>query len=155
GGLITLVVPEAVADLARRAGGVELVEPEGTPIARVRLESTYAAPAGVGIVGAVETLARNEVGPFRRLYLTPDEVHAQHPDALTSPVAAPPTAEELTQIRDAAAGRPVVLLALAGVGTPVGTDPVGLIRAALVAAEELAATVVAVPLASHGDSAAD
>lgn len=154
-GLLTLVVPDAVAAAAHEAGAVELVEPEGMPIARVRVESTYAAPAGTGIVGPVETLARNDVGPFRRLYLSPAEVTAQHPDALTVPVTAPLTASELAVVRDAAAARPVLLLALAGTGTPVGTDPVGLIRSTLAAADELTAAVVAVPLASHGDAETD
>ncbi|WP_181642555.1 adenylyl-sulfate kinase, partial [Nocardioides massiliensis] len=154
-GVLTLVVPDAVGVAAVEAGTLELVEPEGTPIARVTVESTYPAPAGTGIVGSVETLARNEVGPFRRLYLTPVEVAAQHPDAVTVPVTAPLTSGEIEAIRDRAAGRPVALLALAGVGTPVDTDPIGLIRSTLSAAEQLSAAVVAVPLASHGDAEAD
>lgn len=158
-GLITLVVPDAVAEAAREAGALELVEPEGTPIARVQVEEMYAAAAGTGIAGGVEVLGRNEVGPFRRLHLTPAEVRDRHPDAVTVPVTAPLTTTEIAAIREGAAGRPVVLLALAGTGTPVGVSPVGLVRATLAAAEDLApevaATVVAVPLAAHGDPSAD
>src|SRR5690606_6048922 len=158
-GLITLVVPDGVAEAAREAGALELVEPEGTPIARVQVEQTYAAAAGTGISGGVEVLGRNEVGPFRRLHLTPAEVRDRHPDAVTVPVTAPLTTTEIAAIREGAAGRPVVLLALAGTGTPVGVSPVGLVRATLAAAEdlapEIAATVVAVPLAAHGDASAD
>ena len=43
GGLVTLTVPADVAVAAEDAGELELVDPEGLPLARVAVGSTYAA----------------------------------------------------------------------------------------------------------------
>ena len=58
--LISLTLPEDVPAAAEAAGGVELVDPEGLPLARVTV------PGGV-----VEPLTHAQYGPFRDLYLTP------------------------------------------------------------------------------------
>ncbi len=160
---VTLRLPPAVAEQAAEAGAVVLVDPEGVPLAEVTTESTYdAGPDGdqdgdqvwVGITGPIRSLTHNEYGAFRRLYRSPEDVRrAVNPETLTIPVAGPLTSEDLASIRDKAAGRPVLLLVLAGHGTPsyagrpmTGT---GLVRATLAAAGLLDdATVVAVPLAS-------
>ena len=156
-GLITLVVPSDVANEAQAAGGLELIEPEGTPLARLRIEDTYAAESGAGLVGPVEVLTRNEVGPFRRLHLTPTEVRERYGEnALTVPVAGPLSVVDLDTIRQASDGRTVVLLALAGTGTPQDLSPVGLVRATLAAAQDLPdAHVIVAPLASRGAADAD
>ncbi|MDP3967955.1 MAG: adenylyl-sulfate kinase [Nocardioides sp.] len=156
-GLITLVVPGEVAEQAQTAGGLEFIEPEGTPLARLTIESTYETETGTGLVGPVEVLTRNEVGPFRRLHLTPAEVGERYGDtALTVPVAGPLSRPDLAIIRAAADSAPIVLLALAGTGTPQGLSPVGLVRATLAAAQDLpGADVVVAPLASRGDADAD
>jgi sulfate adenylyltransferase len=71
-------------------------------------------------------------------------------------VAGPLTEADLQAIEEARAGRPVVLLALVGTGTPQGVSGVGLVRATRAAAALLGdAHVVAVPLPSHGDATAD
>ncbi len=72
------------------------------------------------------------------------------------PVAGPLTDADLARIREAARGRPVVLLALTGHGTPELSAP-ALVRATLAAARHhlTGAGVVAVPLASRGDATAD
>jgi sulfate adenylyltransferase len=67
-----LALPEAVQAAALDAGAVELVDPEGLPLARVSWPN-----------GEVTPLARPAHGPFRRLYLTPDEARRQHPDGFT------------------------------------------------------------------------
>jgi sulfate adenylyltransferase len=67
-----LALPDAVAEAALAAGAVELVDPEGLPLARVSW------PAG-----EVTALARPAYGPFRRLYLTPAEARQQHPAGFT------------------------------------------------------------------------
>jgi sulfate adenylyltransferase len=69
-GLLSL--PDAVAEAAHAAGAVELVDPEGLPLARVSW------PAG-----EVTALARPAYGPFRRLHLTPAEARRQHPGGFT------------------------------------------------------------------------
>ncbi|MDX6302740.1 MAG: sulfate adenylyltransferase [Nocardioidaceae bacterium] len=157
GGLVTLQVPPAVAATALDAGALELVDPEGLPLARVEIEATYEFGTATGISGPVTRLAHHEFGAFRRLYLSPAEVRQRYgARTLTVPVAGPLTAGDLDLVRKEASGRPVVLLALTGAGTPQGMSAPGLVRATLAAAAELPeAAVVAVPLASRGDAPAD
>jgi sulfate adenylyltransferase len=120
---------------------VELVDPEGLPLARL-------APDG-----AVEALTHAQHGPFRRLHLTPAQVREAHAGATFVPVVDALTEVEIERLRSL--GTPVVLLTLTGPGTP-DLSPVALLRASLAAAGRLpAAAVVAVPLASHGDAATD
>jgi len=138
-GLVRLALPDELTG----AGEIELVDPEGLPLAR--LDADGLTPLGA-----------TSYGPFRRLHLGPAETRAAHPDALTVPVAAPLTAQDLAVIDAARAGRPVVLLAFVGTGTPQGVSGVGLVRASLAAADLLGnAHVVAVALAAHDDAAAD
>ena len=159
-GLVRLVVPSAVAAAAEAAGALELVDPEGLPLARVSPVSTYPVDGvTTGVHGPVTTLARPEFGPFRSLYLTPAETRERYADRLTVPVAAALTDDDLATVREQAAGAGVVLLALAGHGTPQGLSPVGLIRTARIAADRLtasgaAAAVVVAPLASRGTASA-
>jgi sulfate adenylyltransferase len=157
GGLVTLAVPPAVAATALDAGALELVDPEGLPVARVEIATTYESGLLTGVSGPVAPLTHHEFGAFRRLYLSPAEVRQQYGEhTLTVPVAGPLTESDLHLVRTEAAGRPVVLLALTGTGTPQGMSAPGLIRATLAAAADLPdASVVAVPLASRGDAAAD
>ncbi|MGN6161936.1 MAG: adenylyl-sulfate kinase, partial [Marmoricola sp.] len=125
-------------------GPAELVDPEGFPIAH--LDGS----------GTLTPLGTPAYGPFRRLFRTAAETRLAHPDALTVAVAAPPTESDITRIQSERAGRPVVLLALCGTGTPQEISQVGLIRTCLIVAEALGDTeVVAVPLPSHGDGDLD
>ncbi|WP_343061567.1 adenylyl-sulfate kinase [Nocardioides luti] len=141
GSPVTLTLPDAVAEAAASAGAVELVDPEGLPLARVTVPG-----------GHVEPLTHAQYGPFRRLYLTPTQVREQYAGRTFVPVADAVTAPQLESL--AAAG-PLALLALVGHGTPT-LSPVALIRATLAAASHLPdAVVVAVPLASHDDADAD
>jgi sulfate adenylyltransferase len=138
-GPVALELPEELA----AADVVDLVDPEGLPLARLSGSELSA-------------LSSPSHGPFRRLHLSPEEVRSQHPEALTVPVAGALTDADLDAITTARAGRPVVLLALTGAGTPQGLTSVGLLRAALAAAALLGDThVVAVPLPSHGDPTVD
>ena len=156
-GPVTLHVPPPVAAAAAAAGSLELVDPEGLPLARVTVEATYEAGAATGITGPVTALTHHQFGAFRRLYLSPSEVADRYDGrTLTVPVAAALTDGDLDRIRAAARDRPVLLLALAGTGTPQDLSVPGLIRATLAAARHLDdASVVAVPLASRGDATAD
>ena len=136
GSPLTLDLPEEL----HGAESVELVDPEGLPLARVTAGS------------AVEPLTHAQYGPFRRLYLPPAEVRARYAGRTFVPVVDALTDTQLDDLR----GRgPLVLLALAGTGTPE-LSPTALVRATLVAAATLpAADVVVVPLASHGDADVD
>ncbi|MQW78107.1 adenylyl-sulfate kinase [Nocardioides sp. dk4132] len=141
GSPVTLTLPPDVGAAAAAAGGVELVDPEGLPLARV------AVPGG-----QVEALTHAQFGPFRRLYLSPAAVRASYAGRTFVPVTDALTLSQLDALR--AAG-PVVLLALVGHGTPL-LSPVALLRATLRAADLLDdAVVVAVPLAARGDAAVD
>ena len=140
GSPVTLTLPSALA----HAETVELVDPEGLPLAVISTGSTGG--------WTIEPLTHAQFGPFRDLYLTPAQVREQYAGRTFVPVADPLTDQQLEQIGEAST--PVVLVALVGTGTP-SLSPVGLIRATLAAAHRLDAAVVAVPLASHGDPDAD
>ncbi|MFL6156846.1 MAG: adenylyl-sulfate kinase [Marmoricola sp.] len=138
-GPVRLALPDELAD----ADELELVDPEGLPLARW-------SSAGL------TALASPAYGPFRRLHLSPAQTRAAHPGALTVPVAGALTDDDLAAISAARDGRPVVLLAFVGTGTSQDVSPVGLVRASLAAAALLGdAHVVAAALAAHGDPEAD
>ncbi|GAA0967939.1 putative bifunctional SAT/APS kinase [Nocardioides aquaticus] len=139
GSPVSLALPADLAD----ADVVELVDPEGLPLARATR-----GPAGSRVV---EPLSRSEYGPFRRLHLSPVEVRAQHAGRTVVPVSDALTVEQAAELR---ALGPVLLLTLCGTGLSA-LSPVALVRATLTAAEDLDAVVVAVPLASHGDAETD
>ncbi len=133
GSPVTLELPEGATE-------VELVDPEGLPLARV------------GADGTPEPLTHAQYGPFRRLHLTPAQTREQHAGATFVPVVDALTEAELDEVRGL--GR-VVLVALMGTGT-AALSPVALVRASLAAADLLDdAHVVAVPLPSHGDADLD
>ncbi|KRE97282.1 hypothetical protein ASG76_00695 [Nocardioides sp. Soil774] len=133
GSAVTLTLPDGAAE-------AELVDPEGLPLARVAAD------------GSLEPLTHAQYGPFRRLHLTPAQVREQHAGATFVPVTDALTKAEIDELRGL--GR-VVLVALIGTGTPE-LSPVALVRATLAAADLLDdATVVAVPLPSHGDADVD
>ncbi len=141
GSALTLALPASVSESAAADGAVEIVDPEGLPLARV----TWPA-------GEVTGLSSPAYGPFRRLYLTPEQTRKAYAGRTIVPVTDALTTAEIAEI---AALGPVLLLALVGHGTP-SLSPVALLRASLLAAENLPdAAVVAVPLASHDDPEAD
>jgi sulfate adenylyltransferase len=141
GSPVTLRLPEPLAAEARSVGAVELVDPEGLPLAQVSW------PGGV-----VDPLTHAQHGPFRDLMLAPAAYRERYAGRTVVPVSDPLT---LTQIEELSGLGPVTLLTLIGTGTP-WLSPVGLVRATRAAAALLPdAVVVTVPLASHGDADAD
>jgi sulfate adenylyltransferase len=141
GSPVTLTLPEVVSAEARSVGAVEIVDPEGLPLARVSW------PEGV-----VDPLAHPEYGPFRELMLTPAAYRERYAGRTVVPVSDPLDA---TQLDELSALGPLTLLTFTGAGTP-WLSPVGLVRATRAAAELLPdAVVVTVPLAAHGDVQAD
>jgi sulfate adenylyltransferase len=145
---VSLVLPAEVTTAARAAGVVELVDPEGLPLARVQVDAD-GRPGG-----AVQPMQSPTYGPFRRLRLGPGDVAERHRGATFVPVLEPLTDRQLARI--AQVDGPVVLLALAGTGTPRAVSPVGLIRATLAAADLVpGADVAVVPFPAHGDGHAD
>ncbi|MFW6772740.1 adenylyl-sulfate kinase [Nocardioides sp. CPCC 205120] len=150
-GILPRSVPAEELDLPAgitpgEPGSLELVDPEGLPLARL-----HAQDAGGW---NVEPLARPAYGPFRRLRLSPDEVRERYADAVRVPVESPLTPDQRADL--AAADGEVVLLVLAGDGWPVGATALGLVRSTVAALRDLPAVhVVVVPLARTGDVAAD
>ncbi|WP_340537235.1 adenylyl-sulfate kinase [Nocardioides sp. GXZ039] len=137
---LTLTLPD---DLVAEPT-VELVDPEGLPLARAHLEADGSR--------RVEPLTHAEYGPFRRLYLRPDDVRARYAGRTFVPVTGPVTDVQFDQLQTLG---PLVLLALVGHGTPELSAP-ALLRATLRVADLLPdAAVVAVPLATHDDAEAD
>jgi sulfate adenylyltransferase len=141
GSPITLVLPEPVAAQARAIGAVELVDPEGLPLARVSWPD-----------GVVDPLTHAQYGPFRDLTLSPADYRARYAGRTVVPVSSPLTAAQLDELTGLGS---LTLLALVGSGTP-WLSPVALVRATRAAAGLLPdAVVVTVPLAAHGDAEAD
>ncbi len=141
GSPVTLVLPEPLAAQARSVGAVELVDPEGLPLAQV------AWPGG-----RVDPLTHAQYGPFRELALPPATYRERYAGRTVVPVSDPLTTAQLATLSGLG---PVTLLALTGTGTP-WLSPVGLVRATRAAAALLPdAVVVTVPLAAHGDAEAD
>jgi sulfate adenylyltransferase len=141
GSPVTLTLPADVEAAASAAGAVELVDPEGLPLARVGVPG-----------GEVTPLTHAQFGPFRSLYLTPARARELYAGRTFVPVTDALTEAQLAELGPAG---PLVLVALVGSGTP-RLSAVGLVRASLAAAARLPdAAVVAVPLASHGDPDVD
>ncbi len=150
---LTLTVPAEVAEKAVAAGGLELLDPEGVPLARLDVTETYPAGAAVGLVGPLSTVSANVFGPFRRYVAGPTQPQGR----LAVPVDGPLTLDDVADIRAAASdtARPL-LLVLTGAGSPRDISAPALVRATLAAAREIpGAEVVAVPLARrHPDGPA-
>ena len=144
GSPVTLTLPDDVLAAAAESGQVELVDPEGLPLARVTIADDEQG-------WPVEVLSHPQFGPFRRLYLTPAQVREQYAGRTFVPVTDALTDEQLREIHGFG---PTVLLALVGHGTP-DLSPTALLRATLLVADVVDAAVVAVPLASHGDPQVD
>ncbi len=140
---VTLALPQDLAEVIDGGGSVELVDPEGLPLATV----TTSARGGWGVT----PLTHAQYGPFRRLHLTPAVVRERFAGRTFVAVTDALTDAQVARLRDLG---PVVLLALVGTGTPA-LSPVALLRATLRATQDLDAEVVAVPLPSHGDPQSD
>jgi len=143
------LTPE-VAEQAEQAGGLEITDAEGVPLAVVGIEGTAPTCAGhVGVVGPVRPLRGNSRRAFGELYVAPSATRTVLPsETVTVPVDAPLSDSDIAAIKEL--DRPVLFLALTGVGTPKDLSAPGLIRATLAAASALSdATVYAVPLASR------
>ena len=121
---------------AGRPASLELVDPEGLPLARVAVRSTYDAGGLTGITGPVTAA---DAPPVRRVppaaTSPPPRSRSAYDDrTLTVPVAGPLTDQDLDPVRRGRRRRPVVLLALNGTGTPQGVTPASGCSAATLAA---------------------
>lgn len=124
--------------------GLEVVDPEGVPIARFEADQICED----GTEGLPEWLGNSSPRPYERLYLSPAQVHSTVAGkALTVVVDRRLNRKDITEIRDASTGRPVLLLVLCGPTMSPYTRGVNLLRRSLEVARSLDdARVVAVPL---------
>jgi sulfate adenylyltransferase len=162
---VTLDVPrDAVPEHVDR---VMLADPEGTPLALLRIAERSELPATrngqeagrTRLGGPVSGMREPEHGPFRRLMLSPAAARAAFGD---SPVLAyatrgPVHSRQIGQLRHMAGQLKARLLLLPLITGPaeVVSRPEALIRAVLAAAANLppGTLVIPVPLAARGGSA--
>lgn len=140
GSPITLDLPEPLETHLDEGHEVELVDPEGLPLARI-------ARTLRGL--SVEPLTHAQFGAFRTLHLPPETARERYAGRTVVPVTDLVTDTQLEQLRGLG---PVLLAALVGAGTPA-VSPVGLLRATVRVAAMLDAAVVAIPLTDHGSEA--
>lgn len=140
GSPITLDLPESLETQLDEGGRVELVDPEGLPLAHVSRTLR-------GL--SVEPLTHAQFGAFRSLHLPPETARERYAGRTVVPVTDLLTTTQLAQLRELG---PVLLAALVGVGTPA-VSPVGLLRATVRVTELIDAEVVAIPLTDHGSEA--
>jgi sulfate adenylyltransferase len=162
---VTLELPEGVVSGLDPENPVRrvlvLTDPEGAPIAAIDVLDLWPVrPGWVGAGGPVRRIGDGGHGPFRRLRRGPEEVRAALPPGRVLGVIAdrPLHRPQLAQIALAArtlAGHLLVLIPTAAV-TPEGLPPEALVRSVLAARDRMpAATIIAVPLAPHGDEIRD
>jgi len=147
-GILDTVELTLPADLAK-APSVEIVDPEGTPVAEYGVAERRVTP-----------LRPREHGLFQHLRRTPAEIREEYAGKKVAavPVGAPLDTDALRRLGEIApAYDAVLLLALIGPGSPKVVSPTGLLRVALAAAEALPSQVrvIPVPLAARADEAAD
>lgn len=127
-----------------RKHGVEIVDPEGVPIAH--FPSSQVDESGAH--GQPQWLGNSSPRPYERLYLSPAQVRATTPaSTLTVVVDRRLTRRDITEVRSGSKGRPVLLLVLAGPTMSPYSRGVDLLRRSIEVARGLEhAKVVAVPL---------
>lgn len=139
-------------------GELELIDPEGVPLALLHVTDTDHDADNAVLTGTVTALSPNEFGPFRRYHRTPADVRAEHPDAFAVPVTAPPTLADVRAVREHAesTGKTALLLVHTGPGSPRGVSAPALVRTAIASSRDLPkASVVAVAAAARDTPEAD
>lgn len=153
---VSLVIPPAVALLARDAGALVILDEEGTPVGEVLIERLWDLDGGIGVAGPVVPLAALERGSHLSLRRHVD--HVSRPGRLLCiPVDRPPHAPQLAQWASCARGlgADIRLLPLTGSGRSGVVDGPALVRICLDAAERIGGDVVPVPVPHHGDDDRD
>lgn len=148
---VTLELPDELAASDR----VVLQDPEGAPLATLRVTERVKVDAGTRVAGPATALHPPEHGPFRRLRRPAAEVRAGLPDepVLGVVVPRPPSRRQVAEMRWAAQRLDAYVLLLPLLA---GQHPEAVVRSALTVrgeagAEGTGGEVVAVPLAGHGD----
>jgi sulfate adenylyltransferase len=162
---VTLEVPQPLAEQLDTANPIKrvlvLTDLEGAPIAAIDAVDSWPTRDGLaGLAGRVRRIGDGGHGAFRRLRRNPAEVKAAMPAGRVLGIIAerPLHRPQLAQIARAArtlAAHLLVMIPVAEPG-PDGLSPEALVRCILAARDRMpSATIVALPLASHGDEIRD
>lgn len=156
---LTLDVPADLAAVISPDDEVLVEDPEGTPIAAVRVTDVWPDDGAHHVAGPVEPRRRPAFGVFRRLHLTPAQTRrlfdADRP-VLAVLADAPLHRDRLAAIRLAADARDAQVLLLVPTAGDRALPPESLVRLASAARDELGdASVVAVRLARRDDPVDD
>ncbi|MBO0890899.1 MAG: hypothetical protein J2P14_08275, partial [Acidothermales bacterium] len=156
---VTLDVPADLADAVRTGDEVLVEDPEGTPIAAVRVAEVWEYAGTHHVAGPAVPRRRPAFGVFRRQHLTPDQARRSFRGdrpVLAVLADAPPHRDRLAAVRLAAAARDARVLLLVPTAGDRELPPESLVRLAFAARDQLGdATVVAVRLARRDDPVAD
>jgi sulfate adenylyltransferase len=158
---VTLRVPDDVGRAAAAAGGLRLVDEEGTPVAELKVDEVREHGDHCEVAGEVFPLRPFESGTHRELRRSPAEVRARFAvdggPLLGVPIRSPLHASDVAAVRLLAddLGARVLLLPLVGRGSPQGIDAAGLVRICLGLRDELrragvVCETVPVPVPDHG-----
>jgi sulfate adenylyltransferase len=162
---VTLEIPAALAERLDPGNPLKraliLTDQESAPVAAIDAADMWPTGADrIGVGGRVRKMGDGGHGPFRRLRRTPDEVRKSLPAGRVLGVIAdrPLHRPQLAQIAHAVRtlnGHLVVLIPVA-VANADGLPPEAVVRTILAARDRIPqATIVAVPLAPHGDEIRD
>ena len=162
---ITLTVPASVAERLDPQHATNrlllLTDPEGAPVAAVEAMDVSPVDDDTAVVGGpVRRIGAPPHGAFRRLRRDPLTVRTELPAGrilgvlASRPLHRPQIAQIVSTARIIGA-HPLIFVPVVG-PTPEGLAPEVLVRTVVAASDRLGpATVVAVPLASHGDEIRD
>jgi sulfate adenylyltransferase len=162
---VTLEVPPSVVDQLDISNPLRrvlvLADAEGAPVAAVDVTESWPTRDGmVGVGGRVRRIGDGGHGAFRRLRRHPAEIRELLPPGrvlgvfIDQPLHRP----QLAQLAHAARTLAGHLLVLIPVGAPSadGLSAEALVRCVLAARDRMPpATIIAVPLAAHGDEIRD
>jgi sulfate adenylyltransferase len=162
---VTLEVPQTLVEHLDIANPMKrvlvLTDTEGAPMAALDTVDAWPTREGLaGVAGRVRRIGDGGHGPFRRLRRTPAEVRGVLPPGRVLGVVAdrPLHRPQLAQIARAVRTLAAHLLVLVPVSDPGpdGLAPEALVRCILAARDRMPpATIVVLPLTSHGDEIRD
>ena len=148
---LNLAVPAATAEAAVNAAALDLIDPEGAPLARVAVSgATPSEDDRVALTASLVSGVSRDFGHFRRFHLSPEELHEHSPPGGSTVVVEQALTSSDVGTLAGLAG-PIKLLVRTGARADGGATPTGLMRMAIRLASRIPdVTVVAFPLAENG-----
>ncbi|MCA0290267.1 MAG: adenylyl-sulfate kinase [Actinobacteria bacterium] len=146
GTAVSVHLPAPIAEQAQGAGAVEIVDPEGVPVARLAATGQPVHDGCLDLAATPEWLSNPSPRTFERYYTDPRPGDAPA-DQVAVIVDRTITTEDLLEIAANAGHRPLAFLVLAGPTLAAHSTGVTLIRSALSGAARIGrGDVVAIPL---------